>query len=159
VEVNKNFEFSFRKGIKFEFNDKNNNIIFICSTFSGKETIIVNGRVILESRSFNRHVEHTFFVDDKNYTIILTSKSLWSSELRCSLKQGHNVIKEYEVKQIKSKSKFWLKKMIPSIGGYALMHLYMTKTISPSIIIVLVVVLLLFTIWVTQYKWECHAVD
>ncbi len=159
MEVNKNFEFSFRKGIKFEFNDKDNNIIFIFSTFSGKETIIVNGRVILESRSFKRYIEHVFCVDDKNYTITLTSKNLWSSELMCSLKRGHKVITKYEARQIKSKPKFWLRRIIAFLGGYALMHLYMTKIISLSFTITLAVGLMLLVAWVTKNKWECHAVD
>jgi hypothetical protein len=82
TDKNANVSFGFIKGTEFTFNH-DGNIIKLIQSFTGKDRVTVNGRNVLEKRSFKVNESYLFDIDENKYEITLETKL--GKECKCSL--------------------------------------------------------------------------
>ncbi len=61
--LNENVEISVQKGMSFRFEDEDIEIIYKCSSLSGKERVEVNGRLVSKSKNFKTRSIHSFTIN------------------------------------------------------------------------------------------------
>ena len=89
--------FSLLKGAKFAFQINGNLITFIASSWSGKETVTLNGLVVSKSRGFSKNTLHKFKHEGSDYEISYKTKSIMNGGWICALYKDGELLKAHNV--------------------------------------------------------------
>lgn len=87
---------NYRDGYHFDFEVDGHNIHVHGSSKSGKETVLVNGEVVAEKRSFRRKSTLSFSIEDDTYEIEFNMVNMLTGELHCTLIKNNMHIKTYK---------------------------------------------------------------
>ncbi|MHB8058025.1 MAG: hypothetical protein ACYDHC_09040 [Desulfuromonadaceae bacterium] len=101
MQLNKNVEISMSNGMLFRFEDEGNKIIYKCSSFTGKESVEVNRRIVSEANNFKTRSEHSFTTKGIAYSISLVAKNIFKGNIECSFRKNSTMLKRYNLKYIK----------------------------------------------------------
>ncbi len=83
---------SLRTGVEFFFNEAGCEIHAKGSSFTGKESIMVDGLLVSEKHSYGKHSIHQFKIDEDSYEIEFHTISIMKGILHCILiKNGTHV--------------------------------------------------------------------
>lgn len=156
--LNANVGMSLQKGIFFGFVDSDNEIIYKCSSISGKERVEVNGHSVSEAKNYSTRSIHTFEINGVEYRIQLFAKSLLTGPYECSLSKNGSVLKAYQVKHLGPTRKFWVQRLPSIILGVAVGMAYATNfiTLATGVIIGLIGSMAI-GVW-NKGHWECDVV-
>jgi len=116
TKKNKHMKSYFNKGIWINTKDEENEIKIWCSTFTGKEIIYLNDKIVSTKRIFLTKSQH-IFKDDKgtNYELRFGVANVLKADLKCYLYKNNVLIKPLKTVRQKSKN-FFLKKSALVIG-------------------------------------------
>jgi hypothetical protein len=76
---------SYRGGFNYEFIVGAHQISVCCSSFSGKESIYVDGELVVTGISFHRKSFHDFSINDDHYEVELNVVDMLKGETHCTL--------------------------------------------------------------------------
>ncbi len=136
---------SIKNGIWFIFNDASNTIRVWGSSFSGREKIYVNDRLILASRNLKLNNEHTFNYDGIKYSIEFKMLNLFKSSMKCSLYKEGQHLKSLQTIYHYSKKQYFI------FLGTLIMGLYIMNKLNISVIFY--PVWLIFLLYVDSKLW------
>jgi hypothetical protein len=76
---------SYRGGFNYEFIIEEHKINVRCSSFSGKESVYVDGELVVTGRSFRRKSSHNFTINNDHYEVELNVVDMLKGETHCTL--------------------------------------------------------------------------
>ena len=95
MDKNANVSFGLIKGFEYTFNH-DGNIIKLCGALTVKDRVTVNGRNVLEKRSFKINECYPFDIENEKYEVALETK--FGKGINCNLKKDGKLIKRYILK-------------------------------------------------------------
>jgi hypothetical protein len=101
-------EVNYRDGYHFDFEVDGHNVHAHGSSKSGKETVLVNGEIVAEKRSFRRKSTLNFSIEENTYEIEFNMVNMLTGELHCTLIKNNMHIKTFK-KALKKSNQLSLK--------------------------------------------------
>lgn len=79
-------KFSFKGGYEFYFYDCGHEILAVGSSWSGKETVILNGKEVSSVRNLNKRIAvQQFKIEKEHYELEMNMVEIMTGELHCTL--------------------------------------------------------------------------
>ncbi len=91
------------RGYSFYFDDDDIEIVAHGSNF-GKETILVNGEIVSEKRSYGVSSRHNFVYEGQSYEVIFTVTSLTKGAVECMVLKADKIIGRTNVGQLNNRT-------------------------------------------------------
>jgi len=139
-------QFSISKGVYFVYKDNDNTIVCWGSTFSGKEKVFLNSKLVVENQT-NEHTSKHILEDQKdNKYKVSYLTSFKHSLIQCQIHKNGDLVKTFMCRP-KSKKLFDVKKFAMfALVVVALTVIANTYTVSPtSHIIAVIIALIIYT--------------
>ncbi len=154
--INESVEISVQKGMFFRFKDGDIEILYKCSSFSGKERVEVNGRLISEAKNFKKHSMHSFTVDGVKYSLQLLAKNLLQGDMECSLNKNGSLFQAYKLKYVKSSKSFWIRALPSIICGLFFGIAYGIDVMTLWVLVITVGISISVIGFWNRGQWECE---
>jgi len=160
MKLNNNVEVSFRDGAIFRFIIDDNEILYKCSPFSGRETVELNNEMVSETKNFKLRSSHNFTINSNMYEISFESKNLLKGDSECTLKSEGKIIQAYRLQYIKPPKPSVIIRILPIILGL-LVGIGISFKLIPfwlSIILFIVAFIAVFVISFMSniHNWKCE---
>lgn len=81
-------------GLRFVFDIDGVEIVYVCSAYTGKERMFINGELVAEKTSFKTESSLTTVIENKIYSVDLAMESMFSSGCECRLLVNNQVVEE-----------------------------------------------------------------
>ena len=153
TEKNKHAHFSLPGGLRVNFRDESDEIMFWASPFTGNEKVLVNNEIVSQKRTFRLSTKHSFQFNGNDYAIEFSIKSLIKYTWSCSLFKNGVLIKNIEIKDDRSDKSFLLKNWEFILGGFV-GAAYAFGYLSLYAVFVFLGVGILFSFWHTQWFFD-----
>ena len=101
-----NVKMSYISGFEFVFLDNENQIEVLYSGMTGREQVLLNGRVVSQSRNYRLKSSHDFHDAGTDYKVKMELESISSGSFACSFFKDSNLIRTYKLKRIRGENRF-----------------------------------------------------
>ena len=94
---NPDANFSLISGLRFRFTVNGKELLYLASTWTGKESILYDGKEISSIQSYKRKNSHNFVIDDVAYKATLAVDSLLKGSWHCRLYRNKRMVKCFHI--------------------------------------------------------------
>ena len=152
-----NVKMSYISGFEFVFLDNENQIEVLYSGMTGREQVLLNGRVVSQSRNYRFMSSHLFSDADADYEIELGLESISSASFACSFRKDSKLIRTYKLKHITKESRMspaW-SYLLSVVVALAISLLDLGFWISLAIAVLAIISI---SVYLTRGRWE-YSID